>query len=74
MVDSFRSTATNLIRHDTNLWTYEGSLTMMKGIFRLPSRMTIIRLAQSNQLVVISPFPPTNIIKTLLAEIGKSSL
>jgi len=71
MVDSFQSTATTLIRHDANLWTYEGSLTMLKGIFRLPSRMTIIRLAQSNRLVVISPFPPTNIIKTLLLEIGE---
>ncbi|CAF2053554.1 unnamed protein product [Rotaria magnacalcarata] len=71
MVDSFQSTATTLIRHDANLWTYEGSLTMLNGIFRLPSRMTIIRLAQSNRLVVISPFPPTNIIKTLLLEIGE---
>nr|AEN94427.1 phosphatidylinositol 3-kinase vps34 [Philodina roseola] len=69
MADSFRSTATTLIQHDTNIWTYEGSLTMLNGIFRLPSRMTIIRLAQSNRLVVISPFPPTNTIKTLIAEI-----
>ncbi|CAF4969513.1 unnamed protein product, partial [Rotaria sp. Silwood1] len=71
MVDSFRSTATTLIYHDKNLWTYEGSLTMLYGIFRLPSRMTIIRLSQTNKLVVISPFPPTNIIKSLLAEIGE---
>lgn len=70
MVDSFRSTATSLVHQDTNIWTYEGSLTMLNGIFRLPSRMTIIRLVQSNGLVVISPFPPTTTIKTLLAEIG----
>lgn len=72
MADSFRSTATTLVQHDTNVWTYEGSLTMMSGIFRLPSRMTIIRLPSSNQLVVISPFPPTNTIKALIAEIGES--
>ena len=71
MVDSFRSSATALIRHDANLWTYEASLIALYGIFRLPSRMTIIRLAQSNKLVVISPFPPTTLIKTLLAQIGK---
>lgn len=74
MVDSFRSTATALVCHDTNLWTYEGSLTMAYGIFRVPSRMTIIRLSNSNQLVVISPFPPTDTIKGLLAEIGKLRL
>jgi len=62
MVDSFR------IRHDQNLWTYEGSLTMLHSIFRLPSRMTTIRLSQSNQLAV---FSPTNIIKKLIAEIGE---
>ncbi|UJR20112.1 hypothetical protein I4U23_023246 [Adineta vaga] len=71
MVDSFRTTELSLIHHDTNLWTYEGSVTMLYGIFRLPTRMTIIRLSKSNQLVVISPFPPTDILQTLLAEIGK---
>ncbi|CAF3497537.1 unnamed protein product [Rotaria sp. Silwood1] len=71
MVDSFRSTATNLVCHHKNLWTYDGSLTMIYGIFRIPSRMTIIRLEETNKLVIISPFPPTNIIKNLLAQIGE---
>ena len=73
MADSFRSTATSLIKYDENLWTYEGSLTVAYGIFRLPSRMTIIRLPETNHLVIISPFPPTDMIKNLLAQIGKFS-
>lgn len=71
MVDSFKSICTRLIYHDTNIWSYEGSLTMLYGIFRLPSRMTIIRLPSSNDLAIISPFPPTELIKGLLAEIGQ---
>ncbi|CAF1413857.1 unnamed protein product [Adineta ricciae] len=71
MVDSFLTTATALIQHETNLWTYEGSVTVLYGLFRLPTRMTIIRLSKSNQLMVISPFPPTDLLQTLLAEIGQ---
>ena len=70
MADSFRSSSTSLVRVDTNLWTYDGFVSMVR-IFRLPTRMTIIRLNQSNQLVVISPFPPTDLLKKLLAEIGE---
>ena len=72
MVVSFRSTTTSLVCHHKNLWTYDGSLTALYGIFRLPSRMTIICSEEINKLGIISPFPPTDTIKNLIDEIVKS--